>query len=227
MGFLHILFQVIIQLITVRLVWRTAVHQIVWNWKGYSTRYQNAGNSGPALVLAHSFGANRTLPLSSSPVVAWKLPSLANLLQQQIHLPLGLPAPICCWKLPPAAESLLLFPLDFFRSFSWLVLIKPSPSEFGCEMPCLVLSMKASMMETQEEKDRLRKVSQRSWLTTHFFLALTIGKKLSQSLQNHVRVYTIDLLGYGFSHQNLANLEINPFVQLRHGLLSYMTPVSM
>ncbi|KAL3609039.1 hypothetical protein D5086_000059 [Populus alba] len=137
----------------------------VWNRKGYSIRYQNAGNSGPALVLAHSFGTNRTLPLSSSPVVTWKLPSLANLLQQQIHLPLGLPAPICCWKLPPAAESLLLFPLDFCRSFSWLVLIKPSPSEFGCEMPCLVLSMKASMMETQEEKDRFRKVSQR--LTEH------------------------------------------------------------
>nr|TKS01623.1 hypothetical protein D5086_0000171070 [Populus alba] len=134
----------------------------VWNRKGYSIRYQNAGNSGPALVLAHSFGTNRTLPLSSSPVVTWKLPSLANLLQQQIHLPLGLPAPICCWKLPPAAESLLLFPLDFCRSFSWLVLIKPSPSEFGCEMPCLVLSMKASMMETQEEKDRFRKVSQRN-----------------------------------------------------------------
>lgn len=169
MGFLYILFQVIIQLITVGLVWRTAVHQIVWNWKGYSIRYQNAGNSGPALVLAHGFGANRTLPLSSSPVVAWKLPSLANLFQQQIHLPQGLPAPTCCWKLPPAAESLLLFPLDFCRSFSWLVLIKPSPSEFGCGMPCLVLSMKASMMETQEEKDRFRKVSQSCLI---FFLLL-------------------------------------------------------
>uniref|UniRef100_A0A2K2BQC3 Uncharacterized protein n=1 Tax=Populus trichocarpa TaxID=3694 RepID=A0A2K2BQC3_POPTR len=140
---------------------------VVWNWKGYSIRYQNAGNSGPALVLAHGFGANRTLPLSSSPVVAWKLPSLANLFQQQIHLPQGLPAPTCCWKLPPAADSLLLFPLDFCRSFSWLVLIKPSPSEYGCGMPFLVLSMKASMMETQEEKDRFRKVSQR--LTEHLY----------------------------------------------------------
>lgn len=25
----------------------------VWNWKGHSIRYQYAGNSGPALVLAH------------------------------------------------------------------------------------------------------------------------------------------------------------------------------
>jgi hypothetical protein len=64
---------------------------------------------------------------------------------------------------------LLLFPLDFCRSFSWLVLIKPSPSEFGCGMPCLVLSMKASMMETQEEKDRFRKVSQSCLI---FFLLL-------------------------------------------------------
>jgi len=31
----------------------------VWNWKGHSIRYQNAGNSSPALVLAHGFGANR------------------------------------------------------------------------------------------------------------------------------------------------------------------------
>ncbi|KAG5227525.1 hypothetical protein IMY05_016G0003800 [Salix suchowensis] len=26
---------------------------MVWNWKGHSIRYQYAGNSGPALVLAH------------------------------------------------------------------------------------------------------------------------------------------------------------------------------
>ncbi|MFS7989189.1 putative alpha/Beta hydrolase [Helianthus anomalus] len=32
----------------------------MWNWKGYSIRYQCAGNSGPALVLVHGFGANRS-----------------------------------------------------------------------------------------------------------------------------------------------------------------------
>ncbi|XP_052116731.1 uncharacterized protein LOC107482785 isoform X2 [Arachis duranensis] len=30
-----------------------------WNWRGYSIRYQCAGNDGPALVLVHGFGANR------------------------------------------------------------------------------------------------------------------------------------------------------------------------
>lgn len=31
----------------------------IWNWKGYSIRYQYSGNNGPALVLVHGFGANR------------------------------------------------------------------------------------------------------------------------------------------------------------------------
>ncbi|KAK7387629.1 hypothetical protein VNO78_28557 [Psophocarpus tetragonolobus] len=30
----------------------------VWNWRGYSIRYQHSGNSGPALLLVHGFGAN-------------------------------------------------------------------------------------------------------------------------------------------------------------------------
>ncbi|RXH85348.1 hypothetical protein DVH24_042116 [Malus domestica] len=30
----------------------------IWNWRSYSIRYQHAGNSGPALVLIHGFGAN-------------------------------------------------------------------------------------------------------------------------------------------------------------------------
>ncbi|KAL6203835.1 hypothetical protein ACLB2K_027534 [Fragaria x ananassa] len=34
------------------------VQSSFWNWKGYSIRYQHAGNSGPALVLVHGFGAN-------------------------------------------------------------------------------------------------------------------------------------------------------------------------
>ncbi|XP_050113279.1 uncharacterized protein LOC126591590 isoform X2 [Malus sylvestris] len=34
------------------------VQSSIWNWRGYSIRYQHAGNSGPALVLIHGFGAN-------------------------------------------------------------------------------------------------------------------------------------------------------------------------
>ncbi|XP_077213262.1 alpha/beta-Hydrolases superfamily protein [Tasmannia lanceolata] len=30
----------------------------MWNWRGYRIRYQFAGDSGPALVLVHGFGAN-------------------------------------------------------------------------------------------------------------------------------------------------------------------------
>ncbi|KAJ6945013.1 LOW QUALITY PROTEIN: hypothetical protein NC651_000138 [Populus alba x Populus x berolinensis] len=65
MVFLHILFQVIIQGFAILfdnfLELKDSVFLIiaVWDWNGYSTRYENAGNSGPALVLAHSFGANR------------------------------------------------------------------------------------------------------------------------------------------------------------------------
>ncbi|KAM0998673.1 hypothetical protein EV1_005588 [Malus domestica] len=34
------------------------VQSSIWNWRSYSIRYQHAGNSGPALVLIHGFGAN-------------------------------------------------------------------------------------------------------------------------------------------------------------------------
>ncbi|XP_014521698.1 pheophytinase, chloroplastic [Vigna radiata var. radiata] len=30
----------------------------VWNWRGYSIRYQRSGSNGPALLLVHGFGAN-------------------------------------------------------------------------------------------------------------------------------------------------------------------------
>ncbi|KAG6530838.1 hypothetical protein ZIOFF_004596 [Zingiber officinale] len=33
-----------------------------WNWRGYRIRYQSSGNTGPALVLIHGFGANRSMP---------------------------------------------------------------------------------------------------------------------------------------------------------------------
>lgn len=36
----------------------------MWNWKGYSIRHQYSGNSGPALVLVHGFGANRSTLLT-------------------------------------------------------------------------------------------------------------------------------------------------------------------
>ncbi|VFQ67048.1 unnamed protein product [Cuscuta campestris] len=32
----------------------------LWKWRGYSIRYQYAGSIGPALVLLHGFGANRS-----------------------------------------------------------------------------------------------------------------------------------------------------------------------
>ncbi|KAF8041113.1 hypothetical protein BT93_B3131 [Corymbia citriodora subsp. variegata] len=34
------------------------VQSRIWNWRGYSIRYQCCGDSGPALVLIHGFGAN-------------------------------------------------------------------------------------------------------------------------------------------------------------------------
>ncbi|XP_058073793.1 uncharacterized protein LOC131222654 isoform X2 [Magnolia sinica] len=34
------------------------VRTTTWDWRGYHIRYQFAGNSGPALVLVHGFGAN-------------------------------------------------------------------------------------------------------------------------------------------------------------------------
>ncbi|KAG4919981.1 hypothetical protein JHK86_048794 [Glycine max] len=35
-----------------------ALYCSVWDWRGYSIRYQHSGNIGPALVLVHGFGAN-------------------------------------------------------------------------------------------------------------------------------------------------------------------------
>jgi hypothetical protein len=40
------------------------LHCSIWSWKGYSIRYQYAGNRGPALVLVHGFGANRSTSLT-------------------------------------------------------------------------------------------------------------------------------------------------------------------
>ncbi|KAM5582283.1 hypothetical protein ABKV19_002606 [Rosa sericea] len=46
------------------------VQSSFWNWKGYSIRYQHAGNSGPALVLVHGFGANSDHWRKNIPVLA-------------------------------------------------------------------------------------------------------------------------------------------------------------
>ncbi|PSS14498.1 Pheophytinase [Actinidia chinensis var. chinensis] len=42
----------------------------VWSWRGYSIRYQYSGNSGPALVLVHGFGANSGHWRKNIPVLA-------------------------------------------------------------------------------------------------------------------------------------------------------------
>ncbi|KVI00255.1 Alpha/beta hydrolase fold-1 [Cynara cardunculus var. scolymus] len=49
---------------------KVKVETCVWNWKGYSIRYQYAGNSGPALVLVHGFGANSDHWRKNIPVLA-------------------------------------------------------------------------------------------------------------------------------------------------------------
>ncbi|KAJ4972402.1 hypothetical protein NE237_005501 [Protea cynaroides] len=41
-----------------------------WNWRGYPIRYQYSGNSGPALVLVHGFGANSDHWRKNIPVLA-------------------------------------------------------------------------------------------------------------------------------------------------------------
>ncbi|KAJ7980580.1 Alpha/beta hydrolase fold [Quillaja saponaria] len=42
----------------------------MWNWRGYSIRYQYGGNNGPALVLVHGFGANSDHWRKNIPVLA-------------------------------------------------------------------------------------------------------------------------------------------------------------
>ncbi|KAJ0510931.1 putative alpha/beta hydrolase-1 [Helianthus annuus] len=49
---------------------KVSVQTRMWNWKGYSIRYQCAGNSGPALVLIHGFGANSDHWRKNIPVLA-------------------------------------------------------------------------------------------------------------------------------------------------------------
>ncbi|PIN09808.1 hypothetical protein CDL12_17608 [Handroanthus impetiginosus] len=39
---------------------RCEIKTSTWKWRGYSIRYQHSGTSGPALVLVHGFGANRS-----------------------------------------------------------------------------------------------------------------------------------------------------------------------
>uniref|UniRef100_A0A5B7C2P4 AB hydrolase-1 domain-containing protein n=1 Tax=Davidia involucrata TaxID=16924 RepID=A0A5B7C2P4_DAVIN len=46
------------------------VKTCMWNWRGYSIRYQYSGNSGPALVLVHGFGANSDHWRKNIPVLA-------------------------------------------------------------------------------------------------------------------------------------------------------------
>lgn len=42
----------------------------MWNWKGYSIRYQFSGNDGPPLLLVHGFGANSDHWRNNIPVLA-------------------------------------------------------------------------------------------------------------------------------------------------------------
>ncbi|GMY16114.1 pheophytinase, chloroplastic [Fagus crenata] len=46
------------------------VQSRMWNWRGYSIRYQYSGNSGPALILIHGFGANSDHWRKNIPVLA-------------------------------------------------------------------------------------------------------------------------------------------------------------
>ncbi|KAK2641521.1 hypothetical protein Ddye_023284 [Dipteronia dyeriana] len=46
------------------------VQSSMWNWEGYSIRYQYSGSSGPALVLVHGFGANSDHWRKNIPVLA-------------------------------------------------------------------------------------------------------------------------------------------------------------
>ncbi|KAI4317471.1 hypothetical protein L6164_025338 [Bauhinia variegata] len=46
------------------------VQTSTWNWRGYAIRYQFSGNSGPALVLVHGFGANSDHWRKNIPVLA-------------------------------------------------------------------------------------------------------------------------------------------------------------
>lgn len=42
----------------------------IWNWRGYSIRYQCSGDDGPALILIHGFGANSDHWRKNIPVLA-------------------------------------------------------------------------------------------------------------------------------------------------------------
>ncbi|XP_057956457.1 pheophytinase, chloroplastic [Malania oleifera] len=46
------------------------VQSRLWNWRGYSVRYQYSGSSGPALVLVHGFGANSDHWRKNIPILA-------------------------------------------------------------------------------------------------------------------------------------------------------------
>ncbi|KAL5765280.1 hypothetical protein ACOSQ2_017874 [Xanthoceras sorbifolium] len=46
------------------------VQSSMWNWRGYSIRYQHSGSSGPALILVHGFGANSDHWRKNIPVLA-------------------------------------------------------------------------------------------------------------------------------------------------------------
>ncbi|KAK9153333.1 hypothetical protein Sjap_000813 [Stephania japonica] len=46
------------------------VHSEIWNWRGYSIRYQYSGENGPVLVLIHGFGANSDHWRKNMPVLA-------------------------------------------------------------------------------------------------------------------------------------------------------------
>ncbi|XP_044479310.1 uncharacterized hydrolase YugF [Mangifera indica] len=46
------------------------VKSCMWNWRGFSIRYQCSGSSGPALVLVHGFGANSDHWRKNIPVLA-------------------------------------------------------------------------------------------------------------------------------------------------------------
>ncbi|KAG6535104.1 hypothetical protein ZIOFF_000058 [Zingiber officinale] len=140
-----------------------------WNWRGYRIRYQSSGNTGPALVLIHGFGANRSMPPYN---LGFTLQTVLLIMFLMLQLKRG------------QLDGIEYLLIHFDVCHSFLV----DPYSFFLDV---------------SEGMRIRVFRTTTYLLQELLISVSFcsdhWRKNISILAKSNRVYSIDLIGYGYS----------------------------